>query len=280
MKIRTSIQPGVKTGFRFATLFCLFALLVACNAPPQVGHSDVGLPSDRDASQIVDSQDDAQSEFSTPTSDGSSALGQIGAACAKSADCVAGLSCDTDLPLGACSKACSEDQDCGDSAYYGCAAGKCRSRCDISLATNPCRDDYVCERSGVQANCVPDCRKTPCSHDGWTCDNDRGLCIDLNGGKFGEACGAEAGNCDGTPNGICYSLAEFTRPFCTVGCSLFTNPCPAALTNAGCIVGSATNAYCAYYCDLPNVPCPSEQLKCVAYDQDFSVCIPKGPDDE
>lgn len=255
--------------------------LWACNTPPESARIDASVPAHYDLNHGGDALGgDSQTDLSTPKPDGTSAQALIGAACTANGDCLAGLGCDTTLPAGACSKDCQEDQDCGDSAHYGCVAGKCSARCNVALASNPCRNDYVCQRAGVQANCVADCRKVPCAQAGWICDDERGLCIDPNGGKFGQACGAETGGCDGTPNGICYSLAEFTRPFCTIGCSLFTNPCPPALVNAACLVGTATNAYCAYLCDPPNVPCPTEALKCIAFGQDYNVCVPKSEDDE
>jgi len=225
-------------------------------------------PPDRGAGEQIGP--DLSADLAPPRPDGPFTLG---GACQSDIDCSAGLYCDAALPDGLCTKACSEDAQCG-GPRWACLGGRCLSTCNERAIVNPCRDKYVCRVDGTRSLCVVDCRVQPCG-DGWICDASSGLCVDPTAGSVGAACGANIGNCDGTPNGVCISVSTFGKGFCTVPCSPFTKPCPLQLKNAQCLLGPAQAPYCGFVCD-PDAPvCPHPEMSCVPLGGDLDVCLPK-----
>jgi len=195
----------------------------------------------------------------------------LGLACTTDLECSAGLTCETALPDGMCTRPCTTDAQCG--ALFGCHQMRCHPRCNAWSLVEPCRDKYVCRIDGPRAVCVADCRTRPCST-GWTCDANTGLCVDPAAGTIGAPCGVSAGSCDGTPNGVCVSVNAFTGGFCTIPCSPFTKPCPSQLVNAECLLGSADAPYCAFLCDPKAPSCPRPEMSCVSLGGGVDVCLP------
>lgn len=198
----------------------------------------------------------------------------LGAPCTSELDCSTGLRCEEGFPGGLCTCDCTEDKDCGDMRHVGCMDGLCRQRCNPRAIVNPCRTDYVCRLEQTRGLCVADCRVHGCTRPApWICDQNSGLCLDPTSGTLGAACGATTGTCDGTPNGVCYTVNLLTDGFCTIPCSPFTLPCPSQIPGAECLVGAQETPLCAFLCDPQAPSCPHPDLTCSALG-DLHVCLP------
>jgi len=201
----------------------------------------------------------------------------LGGGCASDLDCSAGLACLGDWPGGFCTRSCTGDAECGapgaKQAVSSCHEGRCHPRCDPRAAFSSCREGYVCRLSGAKAVCVPDCRVAATCASGWSCEKGSGLCYDPASGAVGAACGPTIGTCDGTPNGVCYSLGGFGPGFCTIPCSPFTKPCPLELKGSTCLLGSITAPYCGFICDPASPSCPHPGMSCTALGE-VHVCLP------
>lgn len=201
----------------------------------------------------------------------------LGAGCASDLACSAGESCVGAWPGGFCARPCTSDAECAvagtKQASAGCYQGRCHPRCDPRAAFAPCREGYVCRIDGARALCVPDCRLAGGCAVGWSCEKGSGLCIDPSSGAVGAACGATIGGCDGTPNGVCYSLGGFGAGFCTIPCSPFAKPCPAELKGSTCLLGSLAAPYCGFLCDPKTPACPHAGMSCEAVGE-VHVCLP------
>jgi hypothetical protein len=195
-----------------------------------------------------------------------------GQGCTTDWDCTSGLTCDTAQPGGMCTRSCKVEADC-DQKRTKCHEGSCHLLCNPRSIVNPCRDKYVCRVSGSKAVCVADCRVVKCGT-GLVCDGNSGLCVDTSSGTIGAICGVKEGGCDGTPNGVCYTLSTLSKGFCTVPCAPFTKPCPAKIVGAQCVLGSATAPYCAFTCDPKAPKCPNAQLSCQNLYKKVYVCLP------
>lgn len=197
----------------------------------------------------------------------------LGSTCSADHHCSEGLHCDRSLPDGLCTRTCQTDPECG-GGRWGCHDGICLQRCNPRAIIDPCRERYVCRIEGPRALCVADCREVTCKT-GWFCESQSGLCVDTSAGTMGAPCGKELGNCDGTPNGVCYSLDPLSgKGFCTIPCAPFTKPCPVQLKTAACVLGRAEAPFCAFLCNPKAPSCPHPQLSCLSLSKEIHVCLP------
>lgn len=245
----------------------LLALFIGCSVPPSSLDVDGGQTPD--IKPAPDHAVDLEPDLVPLRPDGGNTLG---GPCLADADCTTGQRCDTTLPDGMCTRSCTADADCGGKTLWGCLKGRCHPRCNPRAILNPCRDKYACQINENRALCVADCRVQPCATSGWVCDAGSGLCVDPTAGALGAPCGLKTGTCDGTPNGVCYSVNLLKDGFCTVPCSPFTKPCPLEL-EAECLLGPAEAPLCAFLCDPLDPSCPHPALSCTSTG-DVDVCLP------
>lgn len=247
-------------------LLLLAQLLLGCSLPPTSLGGDGGQTPDA-APTPPDQAVDLTPDLALRPDGGDT----LGGPCLVDTDCSTGQRCDTAQPDGMCTRDCKADGDCGKAR--GCLEGRCHPRCNPRAILNPCRDKYACQIRENRALCVADCRVRPCPTSGWVCDAGSGLCVDPSAGTLGAPCGLKTGTCDGTPNGVCYSVNLLKDGFCTIPCSPFTKPCPLELADAECLLGPAEAPLCAFLCDPQAPSCPHPGLSCTS-SGDIDVCLP------
>lgn len=185
----------------------------------------------------------------------------MGAACSADTDCSAGLLCDTSMPDGLCTKACSTDAQCG-SSRFGCQESRCRPRCNTRAPASDCRAKYVCQLLAGESFCQPNCTVSGVCKTGLSCDKKSGHCLNPKGGTIGAACGVGVADCSGTANGVCLAIISMTKAYCTVPCSPFAADCPTDVPGAYCTAGSLKGEYCVFYCDTKAPKCPHSKMQC------------------
>jgi hypothetical protein len=240
----------------------------ACNPVPSATNAGSGDAADLRPGPDLPGPDGPAGDLEALRPDGGSTRG-VG--CSADEDCSVGLHCETDQPDGLCTRACTENADCG--AVGACHDGRCHLRCNVRAIFNPCRDKYVCRLDVDHGVCVADCNHKSCSQDGWTCDAGSGLCLDPNSGGLAAPCGVDVGGCDNTPNGHCVKLVTFGDGFCTIPCSPFTKPCPLEIEGALCTLPPHVAPFCAFTCDPDAPSCPDAEMKCVDAGGGLYVCL-------
>lgn len=247
------------------TLFITLTLLGACSS----NHPAEGLSDSRPESILdLPAPDGISPDAPLPRPDGGS---NTGAPCSSDHHCSTGLSCNRTMPGGFCTHPCSADKDCP--AGSGCQAQQCHPLCKVRALMNPCRKQYVCSILQTRALCIAGCDVAGCSA-GWTCDAATRLCLNPKGGTWGAECSKSAGDCSGTPNGVCYSVSTYLKAFCTVPCAPFTKPCPAQPAGAYCPASASSGEYCMFFCDPKKPKCPRPDMECK--DMGYTgICLPK-----
>ena len=176
----------------------------------------------------------------------------LGAACAVSSECQAGLYCQTlGFTGGSCTKTCTTDSTCGAGNRCGVNPNNrggtklCLKGCtQAGLADPTCRSGYVCDRQPLGSldgggGCYPRCASTSTCGGAPTCDS-RGFCS----GTVGFACA------EGTS---CAANQQCTGRHCvSVACGASSQPC---CQGNVCNTGLACRNSACTACGGSNQPC-------------------------
>lgn len=83
----------------------------------------------------------------------------VGDTCSAAADCDEGLSCDTSVPAGYCTTACTtagSTEECPDDSVCDSVAGDAVTCVKICATKDDCRDDQDC--NGVSGSSIKACK--------------------------------------------------------------------------------------------------------------------------